>query len=130
MLRDVTLWTRACLTCATHKPGRKVKPPLTQFPVAGAFDCVGMDVLQLPRTRRGNRYAVVFVNYLTKLPEVFPVADQLSATIAKLLVEEVVGRHGLPSEMLSDRGRVFLLGIWWKRLGRRGSWHVHFTDHT
>ena len=88
-----------------------VKPPLTPIPVTGAFDRVGVDVLQLPRTRRGNRYAVVFVDYLTKWPEVFPVADQSSATIAKLLVEQVVSRHGVPSEILSDRGRAFLSGL-------------------
>ena len=111
MRRDVTTWTRACLTCATHQPGRKVKPPLTPIPVAGAFDRVGVDVLQLPRTQRGNRYAVVFVDYLTKWPEVFAVSDQTSATIAKLLVEEVISRHGVPSEILSDRGRAFLSGL-------------------
>ena len=61
-----TLWTRACLSCATYQPGRKVKPPLTPIPVAGAFDRVGVDVLQLPWTGRDNRYAIVFVDYLTK----------------------------------------------------------------
>ena len=111
MRRDVTQWTRACLTCATHQTGRRVKPPLTPIPVAGAFDRVGVDVLQLPRTRRGNRYAMVFVDYLTKWPEVFAVSDQSSATIAKLLVEEIISRHGVPSEILSDRGRAFLSGL-------------------
>ena len=111
MRRDVHQWTRACLTCATYHVGRKVRPPLTPLPVAGAFDCVGVDVLQLPRTRRGNRYAAVFVDYLTKWPEVFAVPDQTSATIARLLVEEVVSRHGVPSEVLSDCGRAFLSGL-------------------
>ena len=35
-------------------------------------------------------------------------ADQTAATIARLLVEEIVSRHGVPSEILSDRGRAFL----------------------
>ena len=69
-----------------------------------AFDRVGVDVLQLPRTRRGNRYAVVFVDYLTKWPEVYAVSDQTSAT-------KVVSRHGVPSEVLSDRGKSFLSGL-------------------
>ena len=111
MRNSVTQWTRACLTCATHQPGRKVKPLLTPIPVAGAFDRIGVDVLQLPRTRRGNKYAVVFVDYLTKWPEVFAVADQSSATIGKLLVEEVISRHGVPAQILSDRGRAFLSGL-------------------
>jgi hypothetical protein len=77
--------------------------------VGGAFDRVGVDILQLPKTSRGNRYAVVFVDYLTKWPEVFAVAGQSSATIAKLLVEKVVSRHGVPSEILSEHVRAFLM---------------------
>ena len=41
-------------------------------------------------------------------PEVFPVRDQTALTIAKLLVEEVICRHGVPTELLSDRGTNFL----------------------
>ena len=111
MRSDVTKWTRSCLTCATHSPGRKYKPPLTPIPVAGAFDRIGIDVLQLPRTKQGNRYAVVVVDYLTKWPEVFATADQSSATIAKVLVEGVMSRHGVPGEVLSDRGKSFLSGL-------------------
>lgn len=68
-------------------------------------------MVQLPRTQRGNQYAVVFMDYLTKWPEVFPVADQSTATIATLLVEEIVSCHGVPAEILSDRGRCFLSGL-------------------
>lgn len=70
-----------------------------------------MDVVKLPRSRAGNQYAVVFINYLTKWPEAFAVPDQSAATIAKLLVEEVVARHGVPAELLSNRGAAFLSGL-------------------
>ena len=51
------------------------------------------------------------MDYLTKWPEVFAVSDQTAATIARLLVEQVVSRHGVPRELLSDRGRAFLSGL-------------------
>jgi len=51
------------------------------------------------------------MDFLTKWPEVFAVPDQTAATIAKLLVEEIVSRHGVPSEILSDRGRAFMSGL-------------------
>ena len=111
MRRDVSQWTRACLVCATRSTGRLVKPPLTPIPVSGAFDRVGVDIIQFPCTRRGNRYAFVFVDYLTKWPEVYAVPDQSSATVARILVEEIISRHGVPSEILSDRGRAFLSGL-------------------
>lgn len=104
MRRDITQWTRGCVTCATRNVGRAVKPPLTPIPVAGPFDRVGVDVIQFPRSRRGNQYAIVFVDYLTKRPEVFPVSDQSAATITNLLVEKVLSQYGVPSEVLSDRG--------------------------
>ena len=111
MRSDVTRWTRGCLVCASHNVGRPVRAPLTPIPVSGPFDRVGVDVIQFPRTKNGNQYAVVFVDYLTKWPEVFAVPDQSAATIARLLVEEVVSRHGVPSEVLSDRGQPFLSGL-------------------
>ena len=68
---------------------------------------VGVDVLQLPPSYNGYKYAIVFMDYLTKWPEVFAAADQKAETIAWLLVEHVIARHGVP-ENLSDRGPNFL----------------------
>lgn len=69
-----------------------------------------MDVLQLPLTSSGNSYIVVFVDYLTKWVEAFPTSDQ-QVTIAELLLEHIICRHGVPSELLSDRGTNFLSDI-------------------
>lgn len=70
-----------------------------------------VDVLQLPPTVNGNRYVVVFVDYLTKWPEAFAVPDQKATTIARLLVEEVICLHGIPEQLLSDRGSNFLSSL-------------------
>lgn len=64
--------------------------------------------MQLPRTLDGNRYVVVFLDYLTKWAEAFAVSDQTAETIARLLIENIVCRHGVPEELLSDRGPNFL----------------------
>ena len=108
MRSDITTWCRACVTCASRHVGRAVKPPLTPIPVSGPFDRLGVDVIQFPKSFNENQYAVVFVDYLTKWPEVFATPDQTSLTIARLLVEHVVCRHGVPVELLSDRGKAFL----------------------
>jgi len=62
---------------------RPIKPYLTPIPVAGAFDRVGMDVIKFPKSRSGKQYAIVFMDYLTKWPEVFATSGQTSPTIAK-----------------------------------------------
>ena len=65
-------------------------------------------MLQLPVTEAGNKYVVVFADYLTKWVEAFAVKDQSAETIAHLLVEEIFCRHGAPQQLLSDRGANFL----------------------
>ena len=51
---------------------------------------------------------VVFLDYLTKWVEAFAVRDQQAETIARLLTEHIISRHGVPEELLSDRGANFL----------------------
>ena len=57
-----------------------------------------MDVIQFPKSYLGNKYAVVFVDCLTKWPEVFPTTYQTALTIAHLLVEQLIPCHGVPTE--------------------------------
>ena len=68
-------WPSGCITCASRHIGQREKPPLTPIPVAGPFDKVGVDILQLPKSFEGKQYATVSVDYLTKWPEVFAVKD-------------------------------------------------------
>ena len=109
MRADVQHFCRGCLVCASHKgPGRPLRPPLTSIPVGGPFHRVGVDVLQLPLTTSGNRYVVCFLDYMTKWVEAFAMPDQRAETIVKLFVVNVVCRHGVPEQLLSDRGANFL----------------------
>ena len=108
MRADITSWCRGCLTCATRHVGQAVRPLLTPIPVEGPFHRVGVDVLQLPTSARGNKYTIVFMDYLTKWPEVFPAKDQSAYAIAKTLVEKVIPRHVVPAQLLSDRRAAFL----------------------
>ena len=109
MRNDVYKFCRSCLECASRKSGRRCfKPPLQPIPVGGPFHRVAVDILQLPLTTNGNKYVAVFMDYLTKWPEAFAIPDQKAETIAKLFVEQIVCRHGIPEELLSDRGANFL----------------------
>lgn len=56
---------KSCLECVTRKgSGRAVKPPLVPIPVGGPFHRMGVDILQLPLTESGNRYVVIFMDYV------------------------------------------------------------------
>ena len=78
--------------------------------MAGPFDCLRVDIIQFPCSYGGNKYAIVFMDYLTKWPEVFPVPNQTAETIARALVE-VISHHGVPAKLLSDRGASFLSDV-------------------
>lgn len=73
MRQDISMWCKSCLTCVTRQVGRPIRPCLLPIPVGGPFNRVGVDILQLPKSSHGNQYAVVFMDYLTKWPEVYPV---------------------------------------------------------
>lgn len=112
MRADVRHFCRSCLVCASRKgTGRGGRPPLQSIPVGGPFEMVGVDILQLPQSYQGNQYVVIFVDYLTKWPEAFAVPDQTAETIARLLVEQVIVRHGVPERLLSDIGPNFLSAL-------------------
>ena len=112
MRADVRRYCRGCLVCVSRRgPGKGLRPPLHPIAVGGPFHRVAVDVLQLPKTVNGNQYVIVFMDYLTKWPEAFAAADQTAETIARLFVEQIICRHGIPQELLSDRGQNFLSNL-------------------
>ena len=113
MQADIQLYCRRCLVCASRNdPGRVKCPPLQPIPVEGPFHRVEVDVLQLSMSMDGKKYAVVFMEYFTKWPEVFAVPHQMAETITRLLVEQVIHRHGVTEQLLSDqRGKSFLSSL-------------------
>ena len=99
----------SCLICASRNPGAKNKPPLCPIPVPSKpFVRIDVDVLSMPLTERGNKYALVFVDYFTKWPEVFAIPDQSADTVSRVFINEIVCRYGAPNELLSDQGANFL----------------------
>ena len=64
MHKGIARWCKSCLACATRHVGHAGKPLLTPIPVGGPIDHVGVDVVQLPVTKKGHKYAVVFMGYL------------------------------------------------------------------
>ena len=57
-----------------------------------------------------NCYALVFQDYLTKWSEVYAVADQTAATVAKCLAD-LIYRHGVPTSLIHDRAPEFFAGV-------------------
>ena len=64
MYKDCVEHTKNCPECSFvdggGKPGR---PPLQPIPVSRPFQIFGIDVMELPRTERGNRYVLVLQDF-------------------------------------------------------------------
>ena len=71
MFSDVNHWCRSCCDCAMRKsPRNRHKVPLLPIPVQDAFDRLACDIIgPFPPSKLGNRYVVVFSEYLTKWVE-------------------------------------------------------------
>ena len=105
MYRDALELAKNCPQCTMVKgTGRKQKLPLHPIPTERPFQIVGVDIMELPVTTKGNEYLVVFQDLFTKWPMMYPTSYQKDERIACQLVEEIVPFFGVPEALLSDRG--------------------------
>ena len=130
MYNETLKFTSNCPQCAVVTGGgRHHRPPLHPIPVSRPFQIVGVDVMELPKTDRGNRYVLVFQDFLTKWPLVFPMPDQKSQRIAELLVNEVIPLFGVPEALLSDRGANLLSHLMYDICDLLGITKLNTTAH-
>jgi len=108
MYETIRQYVKACENCQKRgKPNRNEQliPLIVEYP----FHRVGIDIKgPLPITSKENRYIIVAMDYLTKWPEAKAIKNAKAETVARFIYEEIICRHGVPEEMLSDRGTSFL----------------------
>ena len=98
-------YCQSCPQCCAVRGGTKMgKPPLHPIPVSKPFQILGIDIMDLPKTGRGNKHVLVIQDFLSKWPWVIPMADQKTITIVRALLEHVIPMYGMPEALLSDRG--------------------------
>ncbi|CAC5414321.1 unnamed protein product [Mytilus coruscus] len=89
---DVRRYVADCDKCTRRCSGR------------GSQKRIATDILgELPETENNNKYIVVISDYFTKWTEAFPMPNMEARTVAKILVEEVVARFGIPYTIHSDQ---------------------------
>jgi len=58
-----------------------------------------------PRSRRGSVYIVTCIDPFTKWAEAFAAPNKEAATVARIIVEQIICRFGCPIAILSDQGK-------------------------
>ncbi|XP_076049696.1 uncharacterized protein LOC143030434 [Oratosquilla oratoria] len=109
--KDVTQYCRSCHTCqVVGKPNQSVAvAPLKPIPVGEEpFAKVIADIVgPLPKTKNGNEYILTLMDTFSRYPEAVP----LRRVHAKVVFQELIKfftRWGLPRELQTDQGSVFL----------------------
>ena len=110
MMSEIQQYCYACESCAKSKTSPHMKKaPLSPDTIPSRpFERVAIDILgPLKETYHGNKYVLVVTCAFSRYPEAIALPDQQSPTVAKAFVEQVICRHGMPKEVMSDRGTNF-----------------------
>jgi transposase InsO family protein len=114
MYTDIKNYIESCLSCNSKKVGsnRKVAPLQKYVHPDGVWHMAHIDVCgPFTTTYNNNKYILTYIDGFSKWVEAFPMQDQRTSTIAKILVKEIICRHGVPTRLCSDRGAPFLSEI-------------------
>ncbi|KAD7477792.1 hypothetical protein E3N88_00928 [Mikania micrantha] len=105
-----------CLTCLKVKAEHQQPSGLLQQPEIPMWkwDQISMDfITKLPRTSHNHDSIWVIVDRLTKSAHFLPIREDYSMDrLAKLYVNEIVSRHGVPISIISDRDSRFTSRFW------------------
>ncbi|GKE55998.1 putative reverse transcriptase domain-containing protein, partial [Tanacetum coccineum] len=116
MKKDVAVYVRKCLTCSKVKAEQQRPSGLLQQPkvLEWKWERKTMDlVMKLPRTSSGHDTIWVIVDWLTKSAHFLPMhKDYKMDRLARLYLNEIIARHGVPISIISDRDSRITLTFW------------------
>ena len=105
-LDDVRAWTNGCMKCNQFQPppGGYVKEPLQPIYTSNRFEIVCFDLAGpfIPKTPRGNQYALILVDHFSKWPEVVALSNADTPTVARAIYDQWCCRYGLMKSLHSD----------------------------
>jgi hypothetical protein len=121
----------SCRICQLCKVSAQVKcPPMLKIQAAGPFDLVAADLIQLPKTGRGNIGCLVTVDHSSKWLNCVPIKNKKAPTIATALERHVLQvLPGKPNRILTDNGKEFTAEVFSEVLNKYGIAHVHSSPY-
>jgi hypothetical protein len=116
MKKDIYLYVSKCLTCAKVKAERQCPSGLLEQPEIPVWkwENIAMDfITKLPRTSSGHDSIWVIVDRLTKSAHFLPIRETYKVEkLARIYINEIVSRHGVPLSIISDRDGRFTSHFW------------------
>lgn len=105
--KDCPQWTKQSNKCHCAKFTRHTKSPLQQFELPHArFQQVHIDLIGPLPPSKSNSYCLTCIDRYTSWPEVFPIPDMKSDTVAEVFFSSWIARFGVPEKIITDQGRL------------------------
>eukprot|EP01121_Diplochlamys_sp_Union-15-3_P009686 TRINITY_DN2647_c0_g1_i2.p1 TRINITY_DN2647_c0_g1~~TRINITY_DN2647_c0_g1_i2.p1 ORF type:complete len:1234 (+),score=100.53 TRINITY_DN2647_c0_g1_i2:684-4385(+) len=113
MWRDTSHHVHNCLVCAKTKKTRDLGTGRMEPMVVGRpWELVGVDFLgPLPKTKNGNRYLLVFVDYFSRWTIAVASEGANAEVVASALLKQVYYKFGAPKKLISDNGTPFTAAL-------------------
>ncbi|GJU66400.1 putative reverse transcriptase domain-containing protein [Tanacetum coccineum] len=116
MKRDIAEYVSKCLTCSKIKAEHEKPSGLLQqleIPEWKWEKITMYLVIKLPRSSSGYDAIWVIVDRLTKSAHFLPIReDYKMEKLARIYINEIVARHGVPVSIISDRDGRFASYLW------------------
>ncbi|GJR18333.1 reverse transcriptase domain-containing protein [Tanacetum coccineum] len=116
MRRDIAEYVNKCLTCLKVKAEHQKPSGLLQQPEIPEWkwEKITMDlVIKLPRSSSGYDAIWVIVDRLTKSAYFLPIReDYKTEKLARIYINEIVTKHGVPVSIIFDRDGRFTSHFW------------------
>ena len=110
MRKDIMKFIESCKSCQLNKRayGKNRAPMELTTTSVKSMEKIFLDIVgPLPVTESGNRFLLTAQDDLSKFSFAFAIPDHQASTIAKLLVNNIFTKFGIPKIILTDQGTDF-----------------------
>jgi hypothetical protein len=105
MRQDIDEWCRSCDTCQKYNVTNKnTVAPMEPIQPQYAGQIWACDLATLIQTERGNKYMIVFTEYLTKWTVSIALPSTESNRVAQILIFEIIFKFGTPTRLITGNG--------------------------
>ncbi len=94
---DIEKHVDQCAKCAIYKGVTTGPAPIQQYPPpTRPFECVSVDLLQLPPSYQGSKYIEVMVDMFSRFVILEPIAKKTARAVAHAIVSRLIFEHTAP----------------------------------
>lgn len=103
-------YVKTCLDCQRYKPSNQQPKGLLLTPAPQRrFETLSIDLVgPFPTSVEGNRWIFITEDVATKWVELFALQDATAEKCARILINEICLRYGVPRKLISDNGVQFI----------------------